>query len=70
MTREQKQHAREQRALLRLRRAAVRYSMFSDEHEPERDSLLDLPMAFAELEAACDAYRDVIGKRAALKLAR
>lgn len=65
MTREQRQHAREQRALLRLRRAAVRYSFATD-----AVSLDDLPMAFADLEAACDAYRTVIGVRAANRLER
>lgn len=71
MTGKQKQHAREQRALLRLRRAAVRYSFASDDDEDVwRRTHTDMAMAFADLEAACDAYRTVIGMRAANRLAK
>lgn len=66
MTRQQKQHAREQRALLRLRRAAVRYSVGM---EQSKESAL-WPLVFAELESACDAYRAVIGDRATRRLAK
>ena len=45
-TRQQKQYAREQRALLRLRRAAVRWSECED-NEDER---------LTDLQAASDAY--------------
>lgn len=66
-----KQHAREQRALLRLRRAAVRYSFASDDDEDEwRRTHCDIAMAFADLEAACDAYRTVIGMRDANRIAK
>lgn len=51
MTRQQKQYAREQRALLRLRRAAVRWSEVLDEAPVELET---------ELQAACDAYATVI----------
>jgi hypothetical protein len=65
-TRAQRQHDREQRALLRLRRAAVRYS-FADE-DPDGES--EMPLLFADLIGAGDAYRLAIGERAARKLAR
>lgn len=64
-TRAQRQHAREQRALLRLRRAAVRYSIAS-----EKPDAVDMPLAFADLDAACDAYRVALPDRAARKLSR
>jgi len=57
MTRQQKQHAREQRALLRLRKAAVMYSVVDQG-----------PVTFAELTAACDAYANAITGREARKL--
>ena len=46
----QRQYAREQRSLLRLRRAAVRWSECED-HEDE---------ALADLQAAADAYTTAI----------
>lgn len=63
LTRAQRQHAREMRALLRLRRAAVRYSCM----EPERDRIVEL---LADLEAACDAYTNALPERERRKLAR
>lgn len=57
MTKAQRQHAREMRALLRLRRAAVRYSIASD------DPAVELSLAFADLTAACDAYAAVLATR-------
>jgi hypothetical protein len=66
-TRAQKQHAREQRALLRLRRAAVRYSIAS---EPTSGVVDNLPLAFADLTAACDVYRLTINAREARRLSR
>jgi hypothetical protein len=45
-TREQRQYDREQRALLRLRRAAVRWSESTD----------DISGSLADLQAAADAY--------------
>jgi len=65
-TREQRQHDRELRALRALRRAAVRYSIGME--QPKEAAMW--PLVFADLEAACDAYRSVIGVRAASKLAR
>jgi hypothetical protein len=47
MTTQQRQYAREQRALLRLRRAAVRWS----ELDTDPGELL-----LVDLQAACDAY--------------
>ena len=68
-TRAQKQHAREQRALLRLKKAAVRYSFAGDEQNAEqtRDGFA---LALADLSAACDAYRDVLSVREARRLSR
>jgi hypothetical protein len=60
-TKAQKQHEREQRALLRLRRAAVRWSLLS---ESTFDAAKDaMPMAFANLGAACDAYTNALPLR-------
>lgn len=70
-TREQKQHAREQRALLRLRKAAVRYSLLTEDGAGQpryRGSPNDFPMAFAELQAACDAFRNTLTVREQRKL--
>lgn len=70
-TREQRQHAREQRALLALRRAAVRYSLVN-EPEPDDPAKVDhvvISFAFADLCAACDRYRESLPKREARKLA-
>jgi hypothetical protein len=53
MTKDQRQYAREQRTLLRLRRAAVRWSECEDQ-EDER---------LADLQAAADAYTTALGAR-------
>lgn len=53
MTAAQRQYAREQRALLRLRRAAVRWS----ECEAHEDEML------TDLQAASDAYTTSLSKR-------
>ena len=66
MTREQRQHAREQRALLALRRAAVRYSIVMELELGER--AFERAFVFAELQGACDKYTEVIGLRARRKL--
>lgn len=68
-TKKQKQHAREQRALLRLRRAAVKYSAAGDElmSEVARDTLA---MALGDLTAACDHYAEVIPLRELRRLSR
>jgi hypothetical protein len=65
-TREQKKHAREQRALLTLRRSAVRYSMLGDDQE---GSPHQLALAFADLTAAADRYRESLTVREQRKLA-
>lgn len=66
-TREQKAHAREQRALLRLRRAAVRYSVWME--GPDNSSSA-AALVFADLEAACDAYANVLGARERARLSK
>jgi hypothetical protein len=53
MTAAQRQYAREQRALLRLRRAAVHWSECTD-HEDEQ---------LADLQAAADAYTTALSNR-------
>jgi len=59
----QTQHDRQQRALLRLRRAAVRFTLSGS-------SAAQDPFAFAELTAACDAYTETLSVRETRKLAR
>lgn len=63
-TREQKKHAREQRALLTLRRASVRYSILGDMNEGPHQ----LALAFADLTVACDRYRETLTVREQRKL--
>jgi len=67
MTKAQKQHAKQQRALLRLRRAAARYSVASATTGFLAD---DLAFAFAELLAACDAFREGLTARELRKMLR
>lgn len=69
LTAKQKAHAREQRALLTLRRSAVRYSVLGDaQDEPgARDAFA---LAFADLCAACDRYADTLTARERRKLAK
>jgi hypothetical protein len=57
MTTKQRQYAREQRALLRLRRAAVRFS------EWDASSVDSFEERRADLEAACDAYNAMLTSR-------
>lgn len=52
-TRQQKQYAREQRALLRLRRAAVRWSECEDNEDEH----------LTDLQAAADAYTTALVPR-------
>lgn len=59
-TKAQRDYDRQQRALLRLRRAAVRFS------EKEPDDHPDLWLA--DLEAACDAYTTSLSPRERRKL--
>lgn len=61
-TKAQREYDRTQRALLRLRRAAVRYSENDIERTPDAEEL------FADLEAACDAYTTSLSKRELRKL--
>lgn len=66
-TAKQKKHAREQRALLTLRRAAVKYSAVSDNEETEHDTLA---LCFADLITACDRYRGTLTEREQRRLVR
>lgn len=64
MTRAQKQHAKEQRALLQLRKAAVVYSVLSG----GGGASATLALAFADLTAACDRYAELLPNRERLNL--
>lgn len=66
-TRAQKHHARIERALLRLRRAAVRYSVISDDPEAEGAASA---FAFAELVAASDKYTATLTAAERRRMAR
>lgn len=66
-TRKQKQYAKGMRALLRLRRAAVAYSLAGDREDITSE---ELALCFAELTAACDAYRNTMVEREVRKLTR
>jgi len=70
MTRAQRAHAKEQRALLRLRRAAVRYSVLGDENPAGTFKDDSFALAFADLTAACDAYRNTLTAREARRLSK
>lgn len=65
-TRAQRNYDRQQRALLRLRRAAVRHSMCTDGDLPEEASIVTR----ADLDAASDAYTNTLSTREKRKLAR
>ncbi|HUS27594.1 MAG TPA: hypothetical protein VMZ53_03775 [Kofleriaceae bacterium] len=67
LTKAQRQHAREQRALLRLRRAAVRRSLVGDGEIEMADGDA---VTRADLDAACDAYTNVLTTRERRKLAK
>lgn len=62
-TKAQREYDRTQRALLRLRRAAVRWSEGGVDIHPE-----DLSMLRADVEAACDAYTTSLSPRERRKL--
>lgn len=62
----QRQHAREMRALLRLRRAAVRHSLCTDGELSEEATIVTR----ADLDAASDAYTNVLPARERRKLSR
>jgi len=71
-TRAQRKHEREQRALLRLRKAAVAYTTASDGDTSDDgpDDTNRLAFAFAELTASCDRYTNTLNARERRKLAR
>lgn len=60
----QRKHAKEQRALLALRRTAVSYSRASESNG------LTLALEFADLTAACDRYRETLSEREQRKLVK
>lgn len=64
----QRAHAREQRALLVLRRAAVRLTNHCDD-QPNFDLGVEAELSFA-LEAAAFKYANALPARARRKLAR
>jgi hypothetical protein len=59
----QRQYEREQRALLRLRRAAVRWSSLD-----EGGDVAEYAMVDTELQAASDAYANALAPRALRRL--
>lgn len=65
-TRAQRQYDREQRALLRLRRAAVRHSMTTDGELPEEATIVTR----TDLDAACDAYTNTLTTREKRRLSK
>ena len=66
LTLKQRNYNRQQRALLRLRRAAVRYSLATD------GEIDDLAVAEArtDLDAACDAFANTLTTREKRKMVR
>ena len=65
-TKAQRQYDKQQRALLRLRRAAVRHSMTTDGELPEEATIVTR----TDLDAACDAYTNTLTTREKRKLSR
>lgn len=65
LTLKQRQYNKQQRALLRLRRAAVRRSLAGD----GEIELADIESR-ADLDAACDAFTNTLTTREKRKLAR
>lgn len=65
-TKAQRAFNKQQRALLRLRRAAVRWSMATDGELPDEAEIV----ARQDVDAACDAYTNTLTAREKRKLAR
>lgn len=65
-TKAQRMYEKQQRALLRLRRAAVRHTMTTDGEMPEEATIVTR----ADLDAACDAYTNTLTAREKRKLSR
>lgn len=65
-TRAQRTYDKQQRALLRLRRAAVRHSMCTDGELQEEATIITR----ADLDAACDAYTNTLTAREKRKMSR
>ena len=65
-TKAQRLFDKQQRALLRLRRAAVRHSLCTDGELPEEAAIVTR----ADLDAACDAYTNTLTKREQRKLSK
>jgi hypothetical protein len=70
MTREQRAHAREQRALLALRRSAVLASDRTDHSDESEDTADRATLATAQLLAAADRYTNALTSRERRKLTR
>jgi hypothetical protein len=64
-TRAQKQHDKQQRALLRLRKTAVRWANASDENDIDYLTFLR-----TDVDIACHAYADTLNKSQARRLVR
>ncbi len=70
MTQAQRRHAREQRALLALRRAAVRWVIATDAVHAGVQYQSSRQFACTELDRACDAYHNALSSRERIKLVR
>ena len=68
MTRKQRAHAKQQRALLNLRRTAVRWSIMSNTDSDGSDDGDALINSLTDMQAAADKYRESLSSREQRKL--
>lgn len=67
-TKAQKQHAKQQRALLTLRRAAVKWSVASSADSDGSDDGDGLINSLTDMQAAADKYTETLSARERRKL--
>lgn len=70
MTKKQKAHAKEQRALLQLRKTAVRWSVASNTDSDGSDDGDPLINSLTDMQAAADKYTETLSPRERRKLLR
>jgi hypothetical protein len=68
MTKKQREHAKQQRALLQLRRTAVRWSGKSSQNDDGTDDGDALINSLTDLQAAADKYTESLSPRERRKL--
>lgn len=68
MTKKQRAHAKQQRTLLTLRRAAVRWSIKSSEDSDGSDDGDPLINALTDMQAAADKYTESLSPREQRKI--